>query len=242
MTPDDVRGIRAEVRGRPAPDPDLPPFDPDRPGLTAPVPHDTDGTSGTDPGAGTRWTLATDQPRTDVPTTVDGAGVEQRIVEAAAVLPTYGGLTGWAQRRWAGARWFDGLAERRRTPRPVPLAVPLGDLRPQPGFRSGPSTSTEAELAWLDGLRMTSSRALPPVRDPHGSRAFSRRSWPSTWRRTPTWSPSPSSSPSSGTTSDGRVSGRPGPPATWPTRTAGRLVRSGSASCGCVRPASRGRA
>jgi hypothetical protein len=28
---------------------------------------------------------------------------EQRIVEAAAVLPAYGGVTGWAALRWLGA-------------------------------------------------------------------------------------------------------------------------------------------
>ena len=33
---------------------------------------------------------------------VDSDSVEQRIVEAAAVLPSYGGVTGWAALRWAG--------------------------------------------------------------------------------------------------------------------------------------------
>ena len=32
----------------------------------------------------------------------------QRIVEAAAVLPAYGGVTGWAGLAWLGGRWFDG--------------------------------------------------------------------------------------------------------------------------------------
>ena len=142
---------------RPAPYPDLPPFHPDRPGLTAPVPLDPTGRQGPTRGQahGGRWR------RTSrglyVPTTVDGARVEQRIVEAAAVLPTYGGLTGWAQLRWAGARWFDGLANDGRTPRRCHSPCLSATCVPSPGFRSGPSISTEDELEWLDGLRTTRS-------------------------------------------------------------------------------------
>ena len=73
------------------------------------------------------------------------------------MLPTYGGITGWAQLRWAGASWFDGLANDGRTPRAVPLAVPLGDLRSQPGIQIWAEHLDEDELEWLDGLRTTRS-------------------------------------------------------------------------------------
>jgi hypothetical protein len=87
--------------------------------------------------------------------TVDGTLVEQRIVESAAVLPSCGGVTGWAQLRWAGGKWFDGVASDGHTPRPVPLAVPLGDIRPQGGFQVWAEHLDEDELTWLHGLRTT---------------------------------------------------------------------------------------
>ena len=34
--------------------------------------------------------------------------VRQRIVEASAVLPTYGAVGGWASLRWLGGSWFTG--------------------------------------------------------------------------------------------------------------------------------------
>ena len=48
---------------------------------------------------------------------------EQRIVEAAARLPAYGRVTGWAALRWMGGVWFDGLSEGGRVVRPVDLAT-----------------------------------------------------------------------------------------------------------------------
>lgn len=55
--------------------------------------------------------------------------VEQRIVEAAARLPSYGGVTGWAALRWMGGVWFDGLAEGGRAQRPVALATADSAIR-----------------------------------------------------------------------------------------------------------------
>jgi hypothetical protein len=82
---------------------------------------------------------------------------EQRIVEAAAVLPAYGGVTGWAGLSWLGARWFDGM--RSGEPRPVTLAVADRSIRPQPTF--GMTTSEErmspAELVVHRGLRVTTA-------------------------------------------------------------------------------------
>ena len=81
--------------------------------------------------------------------------MEQRIVEAAAVLPDYGGVTGWAQLRWAGGRWFDGLEPDGRTARPVALVTTRNDIRPQPGFVVSAEHLDDVELIHLDGLRTT---------------------------------------------------------------------------------------
>src|SRR3954469_16882880 len=67
-----------------------------------------------------------------VPAGVDESVPEQRIVEAAAVLPAYGGVTGWAALRWLGASWMTGLAPGGQTPLPVVLVTAGDDIRPQP--------------------------------------------------------------------------------------------------------------
>lgn len=48
--------------------------------------------------------------------------MEQRIIEAAARLPAFGAVTGWAALRLWGAHWFNGTG-RRREPLPVTLAT-----------------------------------------------------------------------------------------------------------------------
>ena len=80
-----------------------------------------------------------------VPATVDHTNVEQRIVEAAAVLPSVGGVTGWASLKWAGGDWFDGLDLGGRSELPVDLATCYQDIRNQNGFvvhqeRLGPAS------------------------------------------------------------------------------------------------------
>ena len=63
-----------------------------------------------------------------VPATVDATDPDQRVCEAAACLPAYGGVTGWAGLRWGGATWFDGRDAAGRE-RPVVLAVMHGEIR-----------------------------------------------------------------------------------------------------------------
>ena len=60
--------------------------------------------------------------------------VEQRIVEAAARLPGYGGVTGWAALRWMGGVWFDGLEAGGRVQRPVDLATADSTVESVPGI------------------------------------------------------------------------------------------------------------
>jgi hypothetical protein len=84
------------------------------------------------------------------------AGPEQRIVEAAASLPAYGALTGWAALRWQGALWFDGIGPDRGH-RPVTIAV--GDhhaVRPRPGLRVSQEILPPGTIRRHRGLRVTS--------------------------------------------------------------------------------------
>jgi hypothetical protein len=82
---------------------------------------------------------------------------EQRIVEAAAVLPSFGGVTGWAALRWLGATWFDGFAFDGRTPLPVVLATSESDIRAQPGIEVSAERLGPDELTVHDGLAITSA-------------------------------------------------------------------------------------
>ena len=90
-----------------------------------------------------------------VPARVE-ATPEQRIVEAAAVLPGYGAVTGWAALRWQQAMWFEGLDPDQR-PRPVVLAV--GDqhrVRPQPRMQVSQEILPPGTIRRFRGLRVTS--------------------------------------------------------------------------------------
>ncbi len=131
-----------------------PPFHQDRPGLVAPVRTDPVGLTGPteEQARGPRWR------RTSrglyVPAGVDQDDVEQRIVEAAAVLPEVGGITGWASLRWLGGEWFDGLGLGGRT-LPVDLATCYADIRSQHGFVVHQERLGPRELIMKDGLRST---------------------------------------------------------------------------------------
>lgn len=85
-----------------------------------------------------------------VPATVDPGPVDQRIVEASADLPPYGGVTGWAALRWAGGRWFDGYGDR-----PIVLAIGGGNLRPDRRRVLSRERLAPDELVVHDGLWLT---------------------------------------------------------------------------------------
>ncbi len=81
--------------------------------------------------------------------------VEQRIVEAAARLPEYGGVTGWAGLRWMGAAWFDGLEGGGRSQRPVDLATADSTVESQPGIKISEERLDPSELMAHAGLVVT---------------------------------------------------------------------------------------
>lgn len=81
--------------------------------------------------------------------------VEQRIVEAAAVLPSYGAVTGWAALRWLGATWFDG--EDSAGTRPVTLVLMDSSVRPQQGVDISEERLDPTEIEPYAGIRVTAA-------------------------------------------------------------------------------------
>ena len=91
-----------------------------------------------------------------MPSKVDGTHVSQRIVEAAAVLRGWGGVTGWAGLRWLGGVWFDGLESDGLTPAPVPLAVGQNHpLHEQAGMCVSNAGVPPHHQIRVDGVRVT---------------------------------------------------------------------------------------
>lgn len=89
-----------------------------------------------------------------VPASTDRALPQQRVVEAAARVPSYGAVTGWAACLLAGAAWFDGVARHGRTPLPVPVVVgPRGSIRPGPGIAVSYERIREWEVWERYGVR-----------------------------------------------------------------------------------------
>jgi hypothetical protein len=79
--------------------------------------------------------------------------VEQQIVEAAAVLPAYGAVTGWAALRWLGGTWFDG--DDPRGSRPVVLALMDSSIRAQPGIAISEERLDPTQIRAHAGIRTT---------------------------------------------------------------------------------------
>lgn len=140
------------------------PFHPRRPGLVAPVRCDPAGRDGP------RWDAAQgrDWRRTShgyyVPAYVDGGIPEQRIVEAAAVLPPISAVTGWAALRWLGATWFDG-----RSPdggRQLPVTLAAIDIRAPANAVLSEEGLPPDQIVVVDGL---------PVVRPMWATAFEMR-------------------------------------------------------------------
>jgi hypothetical protein len=90
-----------------------------------------------------------------VPASVE-LSVEQRIVEAAAVLPPASGVTGWAGLKWLGGVWFDG-SRPDGTCLPVDLAVGDSTIGSQPGFLVSEEHLRPYDLMSHDGLPCTTA-------------------------------------------------------------------------------------
>ena len=126
-----------------------------RPGLFAPVRRDPAGRLGPtfNSARGPLW--RTSSRGWNVPASV-ALTTDQRIVEASAVLPVHGGVTGWAGLHWMRARWFDGLGPGGNL-RPVALVTAGDDIRPQPGIAISAERLDPRDLIVLDQVRLTSA-------------------------------------------------------------------------------------
>ena len=128
---------------------------PDRPGIIAPVRVDPRGLTGPTraQARGSRWRRSTQG--LFVPSSTDERCLDQRIVEMAAVLPAFGGVTGWAALAWQGGRWFGGrTAEGWQD---VTLATGGLHVRSQPGVAICEEKLGPGDLAVVDGLRVTTA-------------------------------------------------------------------------------------
>lgn len=125
-----------------------------RPGLVRPVPVDPTGAAG--PTArqtrGPRWRRA--GRGLYVPASVDPGLPQQRVLEAAAHLPAYGVVTGWAALAWIDDHWFDGVASDGRL-LPVPLAVPNHRIDAPRGAMLSAERMAPGERFVLDGMPLT---------------------------------------------------------------------------------------
>jgi hypothetical protein len=86
---------------------------------------------------------------------VDERRVEQRIAEAASILPPRGAVTGWASLRWQGGAWFSG--EGREGPLPVPLAMMVHARRPRAGVLLSEERLSPSDVLVVDGVAVTSA-------------------------------------------------------------------------------------
>lgn len=124
-----------------------------RRGLVVPVRRDARGVVGPTPWAarGPAWRASGrgwHVPARVVRTT------DQRILEAAVTLPDFGGVTGWADLRWRGARWFDGVGPS-GLERPVPLVTAGSHIRAQPGISVSKERLNPDDLEVVCGISVT---------------------------------------------------------------------------------------
>lgn len=89
-----------------------------------------------------------------MPSHVDGTRTEQRIVEAAAVVPPGCAITGWAALRWLGGHWFGGTT-RDHEPLPVTVVVSTRDIRPQRGIAVSGEGLNPGMVVGVDGIPVT---------------------------------------------------------------------------------------
>ena len=125
--------------------------------VAIPVPVDPEGLAGPTRGSARGPSWRRSSKGFYVPSSVDPSALDQRVVEAAAVLPDdWGGVTGWAHLAWEGATWFDGTPWGGGSPRPVTLAIGGNRaIRPQRGIATSEERLAPGDLVMVDGLRTT---------------------------------------------------------------------------------------
>ncbi len=134
------------------------PVHPARPGLFLPSRLDPDGVTGPTRAQAQRGRVRRTSRGLYLPATVTDEDVDQRIVEASAVLPPCGAVTGWAALRWLGGRWFSGRSARGAR-LPVTLVVGTHDIRPRPGITVCAESVDPALVTVVDGVAVHDPRA-----------------------------------------------------------------------------------
>lgn len=140
-----------------------------RPGLVLPVRIDPEGLHGPTRGQanGPGWRRTSRGWFVPAGTSTDSP--EQRILEASAVLPMGGCVSGWSALRWAGGFWFAGTRADGST-RPVQLHTGDHNIRSQRGFTVSEERITYLDMRVIDGV---------PVASPSFAAAFEMRYAPS---------------------------------------------------------------
>ncbi len=130
-------------------------FHPERPHLVRPVPIDPAGRVGPTRSQTQRGQWVQTNRGLYVPWWVDSTVVEQRIVQAAELLPEFGAVTGWAALRWLGGHWFTGT---RPDGSPLPVTLATDHIRSQRGIVVSEERMNSYEVIAPHGLLIT--RAL----------------------------------------------------------------------------------
>lgn len=131
-------------------------------GLVTPVPVDIAGSTGPtrNQAYGPRWRQTS--PGRFVPVATSSTCLHQHILEQGSRIRSYGAVTGWANLRFRGARFFDG----RSFPHPdehapVPLVTGPALLRPDPRVHLTREQLATGERELVGGIWLTSAtRAL----------------------------------------------------------------------------------
>lgn len=80
----------------------------------------------------------------------------QRIVEASALLPAFGTVSGWASAYWRGVRLLDGRCAGGTQPENVLLCLgPTGKTRPRPGVDLSRERLTATDIEVIAGVPCT---------------------------------------------------------------------------------------
>jgi len=90
-----------------------------------------------------------------VPAKVGDEVVEQRILEQASRIRSYGAVTAWASLRWQGAAFFDGTTPGGSRRLPVPIVLGPARLQRDPRVDLSQEQLSVSEIAWLAGIPLT---------------------------------------------------------------------------------------
>lgn len=120
-----------------------------RPDLVAPVRIDPEGLHGPTRAATRSGRWRRSHRGWFVPAGVTAERPDQRIIEAAVLIPSGGAVTGWAALRWLGGYWFTGAG------RPVPIVTGDRHLCRQRGVWVSEEGLDPRDRVRVDGLMVT---------------------------------------------------------------------------------------